>query len=597
MIPARWIRPLAVCSLAALACAVVVVRAQDPAQAPKQPVFRAGTMLVPIDVRVLDAQGRPVTDLTAADFTVLEDRRPQKVAHFWTQGLAPAPSVEPLAALQRSQETRTVGPQTRRIFLIVLGRGRLQPPAKGVDGVIHLVRNRLMPQDYVAVAGWNRATDFTTDHASIAAVLERFKTSHEGIESKLRQQFSGLAAVYGTTRINPSIQKDIDAVFSGPGVPVRTIEAATIADQDRIARDTRQATDALQRGELLAARPAGSTLPDAVDPIEALGLGGMTFDEYIETNAQSMQDLSRLYSGINYLRQIDGEKHLLFLSEHGILLPRAEDDRSVAALASDARVVIDIIHTGGVPLQMAARGARGGAGASPIRSDPASLWKVATARTVTEQTGGRFAGNVMAATAIDRIDTATRFQYVLGYYTANPALDGRYRRIVVRVNRPGLTVLYRHGYFARAEPPPLERRQVLTQTRIAAAGNYVGDVPDIRVQAKASPVTTPEGMLEMAVDVVIDASRLSLPQVDGRYVGAIDITVFCGDARENLVGQTWQRMDFKLLDDLRARFLREGVPYTARVPVRAPVSFVKVVVYDYAADLLGSATVRLKPPR
>ena len=570
------------------------LRAQDPQQPPPQTVFRAGTMLVPIDVRVLDKEGKPVTDLTAADFTVLEDRRVQQVEHFWTQGLVRAIANDPLPALQRQPEARTVGPQARRIFLIVLGRGRLQPPAKGVDGVLHLVRERLLPQDYVAVAAWNRATDFTTDHAKIAAVLERFKKLHEGIESRLRQQFSGLGAVYGGSRINPAIQKSIDEVFSGPGVPVRTIEAATISDQDRLARDTRQITDALQRSEMLAARTPGSAVDDAVDPIDALGLGSMTFDEYVETNAQSMQDLSRLYSGINYLRQIDGEKHLLFVSENGILLPRAEDARGLAALASDARVVIDIIHTGGVPLLMATGGARG-RGQSPIRSDPASMWKVATARTVAEQTGGRFAGTVMATAAVDAIDTATRFQYVLGYYTVNPTLDGRYRRILVRVNRPGLTVLYRRGYYARAEPPPLERRQVLTQTRIAAAGNYAGDVPDIKVTAKATPVTSSDGTLEMAVDVVVDASRLTLQQVDGRHVGAIDLTVFCGDARENLVGQIWQRMSFNLLDDTHARFLREGVPYTVRVPVRAPATHVKVVVYDYGADLLGSATVTLKP--
>jgi VWFA-related protein len=585
-------RTVVFASLAA-AAAIATVHTQDQAP-PRQAVFRAGTMLVPIDVRVVDKAGQPVTDLTAADFTVLEDRQPQQIAHFWTQGLVPAAATAPLAGLERLPEARTVGPQTRRIFLIVLGRGRLQPPAKGVDGVMHLVRNRLLPQDYVAVAAWNRATDFTTDHAKIADVLERFKRRHEDIESKLRQQFSGLAAVYGGSRINPSIQKAIDEVFEGPGVPVRTLDAATISDQDRLTRDTRQATDALQRAEVLAARPAGSSLTDVVDPIETLGLEGMSFDEYVETNAQSMQDLSRLYSGINYLRQIDGEKHLLFLSETGILLPRAEDDRGLAALASDARVVIDIIHTGGVPLQMAPAGGRG-RGASPIRSNPSAMWKVATARTVAQQTGGQFTGTVMASQAIEAIDAATRFQYVLGYYSGNATLDGRYRRIVVRVNRPGLTVLYRHGYFARAELPPLERRQVLTQTRIAAAGNYAGDVPDIKVRATAAPVAGDAGTPEIAVDVVIDASRVTFQPVDGRHVGGLDVTVFCGDARENLVGQTWQRMDFKLLPDLHARFLRDGIPYTARVPVRAAATFVKVVVYDAGADLLGSATVRLKP--
>ena len=62
----RWTR--------ALVCACVVVTcgtnwsAQQPAQTP--PVFRSGTITVPIDVRVLDKDGRPIAGLTQADFTI-----------------------------------------------------------------------------------------------------------------------------------------------------------------------------------------------------------------------------------------------------------------------------------------------------------------------------------------------------------------------------------------------------------------------------------------------------------------------------------------------------------------------------------------------
>jgi hypothetical protein len=86
---------------------------------------------------------------------------------------------------------------------------------------------------------------------------------------------------------------------------------------------------------------------------------------------------------------------------------------------------------------------------------------------------------------------------------------------------------------------------------------------------------------------------VTFKQVDGRHAGSLDVTVFCGDARENLVGQSTQQMNFKLLDELHRRFLTDGIPYSVRVPVRAPATYVKVVVYDYAADLLGSAVVKL----
>jgi VWFA-related protein len=46
-------------------------------------------------------------------------------------------------------------------------------------------------------------------------------------------------------------------------------------------------------------------------------------------------------------------------------------------------------------------------------------------------------------------DTST--YYLLGYRSTNPAKDGRYRRIVVKVNVPGVKIDYRRGYYAAAD--------------------------------------------------------------------------------------------------------------------------------------------------
>jgi len=55
-------------------------QAPPPDQA--APTFQAQTLLVPVDVRVVDGNGKPVTDLTQADFTILEDGVPQDIRHF-----------------------------------------------------------------------------------------------------------------------------------------------------------------------------------------------------------------------------------------------------------------------------------------------------------------------------------------------------------------------------------------------------------------------------------------------------------------------------------------------------------------------------------
>jgi len=68
--------------LGILGVAVVAAGATLPLLAGQQPVFRAETSLVTVGVTVRDRAGAPITDLTAADFTVLEDGRAQSVTYF-----------------------------------------------------------------------------------------------------------------------------------------------------------------------------------------------------------------------------------------------------------------------------------------------------------------------------------------------------------------------------------------------------------------------------------------------------------------------------------------------------------------------------------
>src|SRR6187455_2527721 len=62
--------------------------AQQPAPAPQTPAdqppvtFRVEVNYVEVDAFVTDGQGNPVSDLTANDFDVLEDGKPQKVSAF-----------------------------------------------------------------------------------------------------------------------------------------------------------------------------------------------------------------------------------------------------------------------------------------------------------------------------------------------------------------------------------------------------------------------------------------------------------------------------------------------------------------------------------
>jgi VWFA-related protein len=73
-------------------------------------------------------------------------------------------------------------------------------------------------------------------------------------------------------------------------------------------------------------------------------------------------------------------------------------------------------------------------------------------RELAEQTDGTAVLNTNDVNgALERMLTDTGAYYLLRYYSTNTRLDGRFRRITVRVKRPGLDVRSRPGYLAPTE--------------------------------------------------------------------------------------------------------------------------------------------------
>ena len=340
-----------------------------------------------------------------------------------------------------------------------------------------------------------------------------------------------------------------------------------------MADDRRRSIDAVQRAEIVATRE-DPKITESVEP-DLTGMN-MTLDELAALNVQSTQDLGKIFAGLQYLRHIGGEKHLVFVSPSGVFLPRADDDRSLASMAADARVVISIVHTGGV-------GSGGGID-----------WRQMTSRTAAEETGGIYSSTSYAKDFVTRLDTVTRGGYVLGYYPTNAVMDRRYRNIAVRVNRPGATVLFRRGYFAREAPPPLDRRRALSYSRVTATASFAKEVRDVALSATAVNGKSADKSLHVEIEVRIAADRLSFRDADGLKTGAIEIAVFCADTNQRLVGQAWNDVELKMTPDAFAKFTTQGLTYRERIPVRAPVRHVKVVVYDGAADVVGSALAKVK---
>jgi VWFA-related protein len=384
----------------------------------------------------------------------------------------------------------------------------------------------------------------------------------------------------------------------------RTLPPGRVPDASTLKQDDRITTDLLQRAEILRDRiSAAVAMGQPISEFDKVAIAeaerfGSSLEEYFLSNRQTMMDLGRIYAGIDYLRYIDGEKHLVFVTERGVQLPRAESDLSLAATANHARVAINIIHTGGLAQTMKPSNSKDPLSmpiADITRGEPLEQrFVVASMRQIADLTGGQVSVYEYADKAFNRVATTTSSGYLLGYYPTNPTFDGRYRRVTVKVNRPGARVLYRHGYFAEPPQLPTNHRRSLTYNRVASAVNHPLDIKDLEFKLDTSEVKGAGRFPDFVATLSIDISRIGLTLDGGRRKGGLDIAVFCQNADGDAIGDVWQKMDLNLSEATYQRMLKEGLPYSGRITVTGFVKHAKVVVYDYTSDRLGTALKQVR---
>ena len=83
---------------------------------------------------------------------------------------------------------------------------------------------------------------------------------------------------------------------------------------------------------------------------------------------------------------------------------------------------------------------------------------------------------------------------------------------------------------------------------------------------------------------------------DGITVGRVLIAVVPMDGNRAIIGRKYKRQGANLMYDAETLSLvrKIGIPYDARVPVPAETRFIRLIVYDAAADRVGSAGVAVR---
>ena len=168
--------------VAALAAVPVATQQQG------QPSFRSRLDLVHLDVSVLDRDRKPVRGLTAADFVVLEDGKPQPVSVFSAIDV-PAPPSDPPAkwaqAISPDTQTNEAAEQPEgRLFVILIDDAMLPPEPGAIKNAKKIARgivDRMGPLDQAAVVytyELQHSQNFTHDRPKLYASIDELMNGH-----------------------------------------------------------------------------------------------------------------------------------------------------------------------------------------------------------------------------------------------------------------------------------------------------------------------------------------------------------------------------------------------------------------------------------
>jgi VWFA-related protein len=367
------------------------------------PVIRTFADLVLIDVQVLDRAGKPVRGLKQEQFTLLEDDKAQKLLSFdyydieaiETAGRQDTqPVVVSLGAVASPEKVRELV-RDRRMIVLFYDLTSLQPDEllRAVDGGQRFIREQMTPADLVGVVLFgNRLgvlADFTNDRDFLQAAIARLAP---GKDAQLAQ----------------------------------TLEATAPAGEETVTEDTGAA---------------------------------FTPDETEFNIFNTDRKLAAVEGLCELLRPIPGKKSVIQFT--GGITQTGQENRSQLRAATNAanRANVSLYTVDARGLQAALPGgdATQGSAAGTAMFSGQAVFRQASSRNESRETLSTLASDTGGKAFYDTGDFKEVFAkvqedssgyYLLGYYSSNPARDGRWRRVRVRLNLPGAKLRFREGYYA-----------------------------------------------------------------------------------------------------------------------------------------------------
>jgi VWFA-related protein len=409
------------------------------AQQPSSQRFRTGVDLVTVDVVVLDGDGMPVPGLTRADFSILEDGKPQSITEFEAVAVASGASASGIDAERTSTRPPAVStnvgvpiPAGRSLAIVFddVNLTRQQGNASR-KAIADFIDRGTSPDDtitLVATSGgaWLNAR-LPRDRGELMSVLGHLEGKYVPDTSAERM------SDYEALRLH---------VFNDAIVEARVrrryenYRVAGLEPKDPLRRD-----DMPKIGETRG--DVGIIAPFIQSRAEAV---------YSDAVARNRLTLELLGRAVAALKPARGRKSVILLSKGFVMDTELRGFKDVARAARDANVAIYFVDARGLEAttsQFTAEAIGPTDERDIFQAHAGIALEAAGSVSVAEDSGGFAVHDTNdLAGGLRRIARESRHYYLVGYVSPNTKRDGAFRRIQVRVNRRGVTVRARKGYYA-----------------------------------------------------------------------------------------------------------------------------------------------------
>ena len=265
---------------------------------------------------------------------------------------------------------------------------------------------------------------------------------------------------------------------------------------------------------------------------------------------------------------------------------------NVSIYAADVRGLQAIVP-GGQASQASARGRAPFSGASVTDQFGGLASSQDTLTTLAEDTGGRafFDSNAFGS-VFTRVVEDTSAYYLLGFSSTNPARDGRFRRITVRVNRPDVKLEYRSGYYASRDFAHSTRDDRERQLQDQLESDL--SATDLSTYVSAAYFRVGDSRYFVPISIVLPGNQLPLTSVSEANKATIDVLGIVRNEQRRPVARIRDtiRLAIDSIDDLK----RKTVQYETSFELPPGRYRVKVVVRENTSGTTGSYEAGLVVP-